>query len=413
MRAATLLLATTGALQLVWAIPAAHAMERQRPKSIQSDPPSRQAVMRLVVSSTRGLIVGKSVAISKVREQVAAAVWRAFTIDRARGATGDAASCATGLRVLVRGESGTGKELIAKGFHHGLSQARQLVDQGSKTPFVPVNCGALIESLAVSHLFGHVSGAFTGAQRKNKGLFLEAVGGVLFLDEIGDLAPTAQAALFRAVGDTGEIQPVGGLAVPTPDVHIVAATDADLKSLRNQLVYRLKQEVIVVPPLRQRPEDIEPLVHHFATQAGRWFRFKGEEALKKARSYAWPGNVRELKELVEWSLARTQRKTAMVDMDLLQQFFAVHGQQDDAMTEAPTSFAASVLQLIGQKARNGGIPMAEANRLNRAWVTELAWNATAGDATAAASKLGVTEKTFLGYLADLRALQHESSDLPN
>jgi len=206
----------------------------------------------------------------------------------------------TDATVLLRGDSGTGKELCARAVHyHGPRAAR---------PFVAVNCGALVGSLLESELFGHVRGAFTGADSTKHGLFVAADRGTLFLDEIGELAPELQPKLLRVLQD-GEIKPVGGLGTIKVDVRVVAATNRDLGQdvasgrFREDLFYRLNVIALDVPPLRERPEDIPALVEHFVARAAERSRrprsVVTEAALAWLVAQRWPGNVRELENSVE------------------------------------------------------------------------------------------------------------------
>jgi len=202
--------------------------------------------------------------------------------------------------VLVEGESGTGKELIARAIH--------IYGPRSKNAFLSENCAAVTESLFESELFGHVRGAFTGADRTRDGLFQRAHGGTLFLDEVGELSPAMQTKLLRAVQE-GEVRKVGATKVDKVDIRIVAATNRDLRQLveegkfREDLFYRLNVVAIRVPPLRERREDIEALLEHFLTLACAEGRV-GEKrfsaaALKILTGYNWPGNIRELQNEVK------------------------------------------------------------------------------------------------------------------
>ncbi len=209
----------------------------------------------------------------------------------------------TDATVLITGESGTGKEVVARALH--VSSRR-----GDK-PFVPVNCAAITETLLESELFGHARGAFTGATRARRGLFEEASGGTLFIDEIGETAPGFQAKLLRALQD-GEIRRVGESTPVQVDVRIIAATNQDLrkaiaqKRFREDLFYRLNVVPIRIPPLRERREDIPLLTAHFLsrynarTGAHRAFL---PDALQKLVDHPWPGNVRELENMVEQAAA--------------------------------------------------------------------------------------------------------------
>jgi DNA-binding NtrC family response regulator len=196
--------------------------------------------------------------------------------------------------VLISGETGTGKELVALAIHRHSRRGGR--------PFVPVNCGALTESLLESELFGHVRGSFTGALTDKKGLFEQAHGGTIFLDEIGETSPAVQVRLLRVL-EQGEVRPVGADRVRRVDVRVVAATHRDIEAavaagtLREDLFYRLNVFRIHVPPLRERREDIPLLAEHFlrgATPAGGRPASLTPAALAALASHPWPGNVREL-----------------------------------------------------------------------------------------------------------------------
>ncbi len=199
--------------------------------------------------------------------------------------------------VLITGESGTGKELVARALHFAGRRA-------SRT-FVPVNCGALVGTLLDSELFGHVRGAFTGADTAKRGLFLAADGGTLFLDEIGELPLELQPKLLRALQD-GEVKPVGGATALRVDARVIAATNRaldDAATFREDLFYRLAVITIEVPPLRNRPGDIPLLARHFAEDAAlRAERGRPEltdAAIAHLTAQPWPGNVRELENTIE------------------------------------------------------------------------------------------------------------------
>ena len=202
--------------------------------------------------------------------------------------------------VLVYGESGTGKEFIVRLIH----------DQSPRAsgPFVSINCAALTETLLESELFGHVRGAFTGAVRDKAGLFEVAANGTIFLDEIGEVAPTVQAKLLRALQER-EIRRVGAERNVKINARVVAATNRDLRAgvaagtFREDLYFRLGGFVITVPPLRDRREDIPPLVHDFvrraATRMKKDVQTVSAEAMTALMNYSWPGNVRELEHAIE------------------------------------------------------------------------------------------------------------------
>jgi len=202
--------------------------------------------------------------------------------------------------VLILGETGTGKELVARAIHYNSIR--------SEKPFLPVNCGALAESLLESELFGYVKGAFTGAARDKQGVFEVADGGTVFLDEIGDISARLQQVLLRVL-ENGEIQPVGATTRKKVDVRIVAATNKNLEemiktgSFREDLYYRLNVITLRLPPLRERREDIATLAGHFLRKycANNEKAITGlsKEVLRLFEQYAWPGNVRELENVIE------------------------------------------------------------------------------------------------------------------
>ncbi len=215
--------------------------------------------------------------------------------------------------VLIYGESGTGKEFIVRLIHDESPRA--------SGPFVSVNCAALTETLLESELFGHVRGAFTGAVRDKPGLFEVAANGTLFLDEIGEVAPTVQAKLLRALQER-EIRRVGGERNFRVNARVVAATNRDLRAavaagtFREDLFFRLGAFVITVPPLRERREDIPPMVREFVRRAAT--RMKKDvtnvsaDAMTALMNYGWPGNVRELEHAIERAVILAQGTTVRV-----------------------------------------------------------------------------------------------------
>ena len=217
--------------------------------------------------------------------------------------------------VLVSGESGTGKELIARALH--------AASRRSDKPFIPVNCAAITETLLESELFGHARGAFTGATRSRRGLFEEASGGTLFIDEIGETAPGCQAKLLRAIQE-GEIRRVGESLPVKVNVRVIAATNQNLKAavserrFREDLFYRLNVVPLRVPPLRERREDVPLLAQHFLE---RYAKRSGERktlspaALQKLVEHPWPGNVRELENMIEQAAALAPQ-SALSDEDI-------------------------------------------------------------------------------------------------
>jgi two-component system response regulator HydG len=215
--------------------------------------------------------------------------------------------------VLIVGETGTGKELVAKAIH--VESARR------EAPFVAANCASLPEALLDSELFGHVPGAFHGATHASRGLFVEADGGTLLLDEVGDMSLPVQAKLLRVL-QSGEIRPVGGDGGRRVDVRCIASTHDDLQGLvrqrafREDLFFRLNVLPIRVPALRERREDIPVLVDHFLAQAeddGGKRRRLSAQALKVLEAYPWPGNVRELENTIRRLVVTTTEAEISAD----------------------------------------------------------------------------------------------------
>src|SRR3984957_13469159 len=224
--------------------------------------------------------------------------------------------------ILITGETGTGKELIAKGIHANSARADQ--------PFVAVNSGSVPADLLESALFGHVKGAFTGAIASRKGYFETATKGTIFFDEIGTISPETQAKLLRVIQER-EFMPVGSTDTIKVDVRIIAATNADLKRLvdegkfREDLYYRLNVINLALPPLRDRKEDIPPLVEHFfvkfARENEKFLDADGKsllrmepEAMRLLLVYNWPGNVRELENAVERAVVLASQATVLADV---------------------------------------------------------------------------------------------------
>jgi two-component system response regulator HydG len=243
----------------------------------------------------RAQIVGESPSICRLRE-LAAAVGKRH--------------CTT----LIRGESGTGKELLARQIHFSGPRASR--------PFVPVDCSTLRDSLLESQLFGHVRGAFTGAACNTLGFFRAADGGSIFLDEIGELLPEAQARLLRCLQERA-VTPLGTVAAIPVDVRVIAATHRPLAEMvrknlfRIDLYFRLNVVALEIPPLRNRREDIPLLVRQFLLDNSRLYdeplRKISPAAMSRLIDYHWPGNVRELRNVIERAAALTQSETITVD----------------------------------------------------------------------------------------------------
>jgi len=220
--------------------------------------------------------------------------------------------------VLLLGESGTGKELFARALHEHSARAQQ--------PFVPINCAAIPETILESELFGYERGAFTGAVARKEGRIERAQGGTLFLDEVGELSPAVQVKLLRFLQE-GEIERLGGTSTVKVDSRVVAATNRDLTAavqagkFREDLYYRLNVIQIVLPPLRERIEDIPLLADHFvaryAAKNGKQFSGITPAAMEALEAYGWPGNVRELENAIERAVVLSPGSE--IDIDALPQ----------------------------------------------------------------------------------------------
>jgi transcriptional regulator with GAF, ATPase, and Fis domain len=242
----------------------------------------------------------------------------------------------TNSTVLITGETGTGKDLIVRAIHKR--------SQRSSRAFVSVNCAAIPPSLIASELFGHEKGAFTGATQRRLGRFELAEGGTLFLDEIGELPVETQIALLRVLQER-EFERVGGSEPLRADVRVIAATNRDLQgaiaagSFRSDLFYRLNVFPIALPPLRERKEDIPPLVSYFvdryAKRAGRKIRGIRKSALHSLESYPWPGNIRELQNVIERSLIVCETDEFTIDKSWLSSEPMLTRSTDQASIEAP------------------------------------------------------------------------------
>ena len=283
--------------------------------------------------------------------------------------------------VLVTGDSGTGKELIARSLHFTSPRKNQ--------PFVPINCAAIPDALLESELFGYKRGAFTDARTDRAGIFLEAEGGTIFLDEIAELSPALQAKLLRVLQDR-EIRPLGGNRAEKIDVRVIAATnrnlDARLESgaFREDLYYRLNVIHIHLPPLRERAEDILPLGEHFLAAAtartGKAIRALSPAVKKALLGYHWPGNVRELENVVERAVALAGGE--IIEMDDLPGMVRERKRADN---------------LGSALARGMTLEELEREYIERVVVAE------GGNKTRAAQKLGLDRKTLYRKLEEYAA----------
>lgn len=281
--------------------------------------------------------------------------------------------------VLITGESGTGKELIARGIHAGSRRAGR--------PLVPVNCGGIPESLLESELFGHVKGSFTGADRNRSGLFKEAEGGTIFLDEIGELSFPLQVKLLRVLQEH-ELRAVGDAKVQTIDVRVIAATgrqiEAEIKSgkFREDLFYRLNVLRIEMPPLRSWPEDIPLLCQHFinlfSEKLDKEINRVSSEAMNFLVAYRWPGNVRELENAI-------QRAVVLADGSVLN----------------PEDFPAAIMRGDDTQpvdGRHDGYSLKSAKRSLEKELIVKALTATSGNRTQASRLLEISHPSLLSKM---------------
>jgi two-component system, NtrC family, response regulator AtoC len=287
--------------------------------------------------------------------------------------------------ILITGESGTGKEVVARTVHD-LSRRRH-------GPFVAINCGAITPTLMESELFGHERGAFTGAERRHRGMFERAHQGTLFLDEITEMPPDLQVKLLRVL-ETGQVRRVGSEDTTNVEVRLLAATNRPPEEavkqgqLRKDLFYRLKVFQVALTPLRQRPEDVEPLVRHFMTElAEREGQTKSvsDAALSLLRKYSWPGNVRELRNALHSAYVLADKQ---ITPDCLPPEVTGAAPLEDA--EAPASQDGDTITI------SVGTPLAEAEkRLVLATLAKLG-----GNKTRTAERLGISLKTLYARLAE-------------
>ncbi len=268
-------------------------------------PPQRERILvSLANALARGSLQAENEQLRKRLEEDSVLVGQSPPMQRLREEIARAAP--TGATVLIQGESGTGKELVAREIHRASRVANG--------PFVQVNCAAIPEELIESELFGHEKGSFTGAIRRQVGKFVEADGGTIFLDEIGDMSARAQAKVLRVL-EVGEVEPVGAARVRRVTVRTLAATNRDLPAwiregrFREDLYFRLNVVPVHTPPLRDRKPDVPELIEHFtrvfSERDHRKVRRFAPSALAILAERSWPGNVRELRNLIERVLIMT------------------------------------------------------------------------------------------------------------
>jgi len=290
------------------------------------------------------------------------------------------------IPVLIGGETGAGKEVTARAFHERGGRA--------SGPFCEVNCAAIAPGLLESVLFGHEKGAFTGADKRSLGVFEQASGGTIFLDEIGELSAAAQSALLRVL-ETKRLRRLGGTQEIQVDVRVIAATHRDVRRMveegkfREDLLYRLEGLTVRVPPLRERPEEIEPLAAHFLSGAAKKWNTPAREISDAARGalrrYSWPGNVRQLRNAIERAAAVCA--TSRVELDDLPDYLFEHG--SEAPRSTPTSVTPSIAPLVDV------VREFEAARIREAL------SQAGGNQSQAARLLGIPRRTLGGKIKEL------------
>ena len=305
--------------------------------------------------------------------------------------------------VLITGESGTGKELVARALHLG-SDRRDM-------PFIRVNCAAIPATLVESELFGHERGAFTGAVSARQGRFELADGGTLFLDEVSEIPLEIQVKLLRAIQES-EFERVGGVKTLRVDVRLIAATNRNLeheikeKRFREDLYYRLNVVPIHLPPLRERPEDVEPLLEHFLRRSnerlGKEVRGFSADALEALRGYSWPGNIRELENLVERMVLFASGEQIGVD-ELPDSF--TNGGDDDGEEPEVGEADGGLPRAIRLPLDSLGLDLKEAvkagsRRIEEALIRE-ALAQTDSNVTRSARKLGISRRSLQSKMKEL------------
>ncbi len=314
--------------------------------------------------------------------------------------------------VLIHGETGTGKELIARIIHENSNRANG--------PFVPINCGALSESLLESELFGHVKGAFTGAVNHRKGRFEAANGGTIFLDEVGEVSQAMQVRLLRVLQEM-EVERVGDNRVRKLDVRVVAATNRVLEdevqkgTFRADLYYRLNVVYLHIPPLRQRPEDIPHLVEHFlnvyCARNCKYIDSISREVIEILTKYPWPGNVRELENCIEKLVVMVPGREVTPDL-LPMSVMAYDPHQEADQAQGVASFEARLKSFMQTETHTcierGGNDLYDSvrNKWER-YLFEAVLNACSNNKSKAAQILGITRNTLNTRLKELCDVKRE------
>ncbi|GGN27991.1 MULTISPECIES: phage shock protein operon transcriptional activator [Marinomonas] len=306
--------------------------------------------------------------------------------------------------ILICGERGSGKELIAERLHYLSPRWDQ--------PFISLNCAAISDSLMESELFGHEAGAFTGATKTYQGRFERADGGTLFLDELGTMSLRVQEKLLRLI-EYGEFERLGSAKTQRVNVRIVAATNANLPSLSKQgefradLLDRLTFDVIQVPPLRDRKEDIEELANFFAiklsTELG-WEYFQGfsPKALTSLKQYDWPGNIRELKNVVERSVYRWGFQADPVEKIVINPFTHANEEASDSLINTQAVLATTIDSKPSGFSLNSSLSLKEQTFQLQQHLIQQALKENQHNQRLAAQSLGLTYDQFRGLLKKLK-----------
>lgn len=328
------------------------------------------------ITLDRTAIVGESLAIKRSLEELGKAA-------------------ITDASVLISGETGTGKELFAQAIHVNSKRAAN--------PFIVVDCAALAESLLESTLFGHEKGAFTGAERKQTGLLIQADGGTLMLDEIGDLPLSAQKSFLRALQER-KIRPIGGKSEIAFDVRLVAATNLNLQQMvregrfRQDLYYRIKAMEIALPPLRERGSDVEEIAHkkiyELSIKYGLLTKAVSPEFFKLLTKYKWPGNVRELLNVLEYALASAGNDPTLFPKHLPPEMRVSDlGLKDESAAQAELSWSTGLN-------KQGALPTLNDYRqsLEREYLLELI-RRSGGDRQSACKMSGISQSRLYGLLS--------------
>ncbi len=336
---------------------------REQVESVLADRAlAREATLRSAIDAGAGALIGNSSAMTLLREQINRIV---------ESGTRD---------ILIQGETGTGKEVVA----------RYLAGQADKScRFLPLNCGGLNESLIQSELFGHVRGAFTGAEREKKGIFESAGGGFVFLDEIGDMPLSQQPKLLRALQER-TIQRVGEVEERQVNfrtisaTHICLRTAVEQKQFREDLFFRISKEVIFIPPLRDRIDDLKDLAVHFISRQSKKCTISGD-ALRLMSSFDWPGNVRQLESVID---AMAIRCDGVI-------------RPSDVLRAVPELAMLSSNQIVKATVGNFGVQLVSQERLK----FQRAIIAAEGDKERAAKMLGLSRASFYRKAKELNLVR--------